>query len=91
MKATDGLGCSARNGYCPVHLGLMDGALSVFASNKGKPWVPGLANAAGTQTVARADSSVLVAQALVPDAAQACTICVPQGTLRPVIVGVATT
>ena len=91
MKATDGLCCSARNGHCPVRLGLLDGALPVFANDKGRPRVSGLTNTAGTQAVARADSSVLVARALTPDTAQACTICVPQGTLRPVFVDVATT
>ena len=91
MKATDSSCCNARNGHCPVHLGLLDGALPVFASDKGRPWVSGLTNTAGTQAVARADSSVLVAQALTPGTAQAYTICVPQGTPRPVFVGVATT
>ena len=63
MKTTDGPCCNARNGPCPVCLGLLNGALPVFASNKGRPWVTCLANTARTQAVAgRTNTSEQVGQ-----------------------------
>ena len=91
MKTTDGPCGSARGGPGSVCLDLLGAALSEFASDKGRPWVTGLANAAGTQTVACTDSLVLVAKALARGAARVRTKCVAQNTLQPAIVGVTTT